>query len=190
MPPYLSAQECAALLVAAERQGSVLLAFRDKAALATLIFSGVRRGELLNLRVRSVDLGDEKLVVEKGKGNKTRVLPLVPRLHQALADWLELRPACEHDFLFTTQWGARMSKRGLTSALRGARITKPAITLHSLRHSFACLLLQNGCDLFSLSKMLGHTRLDTTAVYLQATVEHLRSALACHPLSGDNPLTS
>jgi integrase/recombinase XerD len=51
------------------------------------------------------------------------------------------------------------------SGLGGKRIT-----LHTLRHTFACLMLQNGCDLFSLSQLLGHTRLDTTAIYLHATV--------------------
>lgn len=185
-PVYLSADELARLLEAAERQSSIFLSFRDKAVLATLVFTGMRRGELLNLRVTSVDFEGQKLVVEKGKGNKTRVLPLALPLQEALRDWLDLRPQCDHAFLFTTQWGARMSKYGLTSALRRALkragITKPGITLHKLRHSFACLVLQNGCDLYSLSEMLGHTRLDTTAVYLHATVEHLRSALACHPL--------
>jgi len=194
LPTYLTAQECTALLEAAERQRSVSLGFRDKAALATLIFTGVRRGELLNLRVASVDFQGERLVIEKGKGKKPRVLPLAQPLREALQDWLELRPRCNHDFLFTAQWGAKMGKYGLASALRralkGAGITKPGITLHKLRHSFASLMLQNGCDLYSLSKMLGHTRLDTTAIYLHTTVEHLRSALACHPLIPDKSVQS
>ena len=194
LPVYLSAEECAALLQGAERQRSVFLAFRDKAVLATLVFAGVRRGELLKLTVGSVDVQGRKLLVQKGKGNKARVVPLAEPLAEALQDWLELRPACHHDALFTTQGRAPMGIRGLTSALRRALeqagIRKPGITLHSLRHSFACLLLQNGCDLYSLSKMLGHTRLDTTAVYLQTTVEHLRSALACHPLVGATELPS
>jgi site-specific recombinase XerD len=181
LPNYLSAQECAALLDAAERQRSIFLAFRDKAALATLIFTGLRRGEILGLRVAALDFADNKVVVRRGKGKKSRVVPMVAQLRQPLEDWLEVRPACGHDFVFTTQSGVRMGKRGLMTALGRALATagidKPGITLHKLRHSFACMLLQNGCDLFSLSTMLGHTRLDTTAIYLEATVEHLRSAI-------------
>lgn len=56
--------------------------------------------------------------------------------------------------------------------------------MHKLRHSFACLLLANGADLHCLQAMLGHTRLDTTGVYLHATAENLREAMGKHPLRG------
>lgn len=187
LPAYLSAEDCAALLDAAERQRSIFLAFRDKAALATLVFTGIRRSEILALRTPSLDFADGKIVVKRAKGKKTRVIPMIAQLRDALEDWLEMRPKCDHDFVFTTQSGVRVGKRGLMSALyralKAAGIGKLGITLHKLRHSFACMLLQNGCDLFSLSTMLGHTRLDTTAIYLEATVEHLRSAIGRHPLA-------
>ena len=63
-----------------------------------------------------------------------------------------------------------------------AEIDKPEITPHKLRRSFACLMLRNGADLSSIQRMLGHTRLDTTGIYLQATAEDLREAMARHPL--------
>ena len=69
------------------------------------------------------------------------------------------------------------------SALRAASIDA-AVTPHKLRHSFACMMLRNGADLNCLQRMLGHTRLDTTGVYLQATAEDLREAMASHPLGG------
>jgi len=109
LPNYLSAQECAALLDAAERQRSIFLAFRDKAALAALVFTGLRRGEILSLRLPSLDLADNKVVVRRGKGRKTRVIPMVAQLRDTLGDWLEVRPNCDHDFAFTTQSGARMA---------------------------------------------------------------------------------
>ena len=88
--------------------------------------------------------------------------------------------------MFTTQSGARIGKRGvgtaLGRALEAAGIDKPDVTLHKLRHTFACLLLRNGADLNCLQRMLGHTRLDTTGVYLQATAEDLREAMDRHPL--------
>jgi integrase len=79
---YLSADERTALLRAAERQSSALLAFRDRAILSLLVFTGLRRSELLALRLSSVDLGEGTLRVESGKGRKSRLLPLA---HQLLA---------------------------------------------------------------------------------------------------------
>jgi len=187
VPPHLTAEEAEALLSAAQRQRCLFNAFRDAAVLSVLLYTGVRRGELLNLRLCDVDLRGEALQVVAGKGGKSRVLPLLPAPCEALSDWLELRPAdCGHNRVFTCKWGAPLSKRGLASclsrALQAAGIRRPGITLHSLRHTFACLLLKGGCDLYSLQRMLGHSRLDTTAGYLHATVEDLREAVSAHPL--------
>ena len=185
-PCHLTLDEVERLLAAAQRQKSVFDAFRDTAALMVLVCTSIRRGELLSLTVNDLDLDGGTLQVTSGKGGKPRVVPLLPAACTALADWLELRPGCEHDRVFTSKWGAPMSKNGLASllarALRGSGITKPGVTVHSLRHTFACLLLRGGCDLYSLQRMLGHSRLDTTAVYLHATVEDLRAAAAKHPL--------
>jgi site-specific recombinase XerD len=187
VPPHLSAEEAEALLSAAQRQSCIFNAFRDVAVLSVLLYTGMRRGELLNLRLCDVDLTGRTLRVVAGKGRKSRVLPLVPEACGALSDWLELRPThCRHDRVFTCKWGAPLSKRGLASCLRraldAAGVGRPGITLHSLRHTFACLLLKGGCDLYSLQRMLGHSRLDTTAGYLHATVEDLRQAVSAHPL--------
>jgi site-specific recombinase XerD len=188
VPPHLTAEEAEALLAAAGRQICVFNAFRDTAVLSLFLYTGIRRSEALNLRLSDLDLAGGTLQVVAGKGRKSRVLPLLPEVCTALSDWLELRPEnCGHDRVFTCKWGAPLSKRGLASclnrALSKAGIARPGITLHSLRHTFACLLLKGGCDLYSLQRMLGHTRLDTTATYLHATVEDLRQAVGMHPLS-------
>ena len=187
LPVYLSAQECVALLEATERQSSALLAFRDKAILSVLVFTGIRRAELLELRLTSVDMGQATLRIERGKGGKTRLVPLSHQAVTALKDWLELRPECDHDYLFTSQACGRLGRRALTGALRralaSAGLERKGITPHKLRHTFACLMLQSGCDLFSLSKLLGHTHLDTTTIYLHASVEDLRPPMARHPLN-------
>jgi len=187
VPAHLTAEEAEALLAAAGRQRCVFNAFRDTAVLSVLLYTGVRRSEALNLRLSDLDLAGGTLQVVAGKGGKSRVLPLLPAPCEALSDWLELRPTdCGHDRVFTCKWGAPLSKRGLASclsrALQAAGIRRPGITLHSLRHTFACLLLKGGCDLYSLQRMLGHSRLDTTAGYLHATVEDLREAVSAHPL--------
>ncbi len=187
LPNYLSQRECAALLAATGQQRSAAQAFRDRAVLSVLVFTGLRRAELLDLRVSSVDLDRATLRVEEGKGGKSRVIPLNDQAIEAIEDWLELRPEVDHDYLFTSRTSVPLGVKGLMGALK--RAVKRAglqgkdITLHTLRHTFACLMLQGGCDLFSLSQLLGHTRLDTTAIYLHATVDGLRGAVDKHPLN-------
>lgn len=186
LPTWLTVEECERLLAAAERQPSITHAYRDRAVLGLLLFCGLRKAELLALGVASVDLSEGTVRVERGKGGKGRVLPMPLRLVSALGDWLDLRPLCRHERLFTSSGDAPLGGKGLASILRRslhrAGITKRC-TLHHLRHSFACLLLQGGCDLYSLSQMLGHARLDATA-YLHASARNLHRAAAKHPLAG------
>jgi site-specific recombinase XerD len=187
LPVYLSEDECRRLIAGAAQQASVFLACRDAALLSFLLFTGARRSEVLNLAWADVDLEQRTVRFVAAKGDKTRVLPLAEDAAEALAAWREVRPACDHQCVFTTQWGARLGRRGLMSALRRAMATggvdRPGTTPHKLRHSFARLLLKNGADLNCLQRMLGHTRLDTTGVYLAATAEDLREAMGRHPLS-------
>ena len=185
LPTWLTAEECNRLLAAAEAQPSLAHAFRDRAVLGLLVFCGLRKSELLALQVSSVDLSEGAVRIECGKGRKSRLLPLAPRLVNELADWLELRRLCGYDRLFTSVGDAPLGGKGLASilrrALQRAGIAKRC-TLHTLRHSFACLMLQGGCDLYSLSQMLGHARLDTTATYLHTSARDLHRAMAKHPL--------
>jgi len=195
LPVYLSEDECRRLLEGASRQKSPFLACRDRAVLTLMLFTGARRSEVLNLDWNSVDLDQQTVRFVGAKGDKTRVVPLADDVVERLREWREIRPDCEHNYVFATQWKARLGKRGLQSLLKRALalggIDRPNVTLHKLRHSFACLLLTSGADLHSLQTMLGHTRLDTTGIYLHATGEALREALAHHPLSvADNPQQS
>ena len=187
LPVYLSEHECRHLIAGAEQQASGFLACRDKALLMFMLFTGVRRSEVLDLTWHHVDLEQKTVRLVAAKGDKTRVVPLADAAAEVLSRWREVRPRCKHDHVFTTQWGARLGRRGLRSALdralKAADIDRPDTTPHHLRHSFACLMLRNGADLSCLQRMLGHTRLDTTGVYLDATAEDLREALGRHPLS-------
>ena len=186
LPVHLSEEECRLVLEAAQVQRSAFLSCRDHALLTFLLFTGARRSEVLNLTWSDADLAQRTVRFVAAKGDRTRVLPLAEQAVQALERWRALRPDSPHDNVFTTQGGARLGRRGLRSALHRAvttaGISKPGISPHKLRHSFACLLLRNGVDLSCLQKMLGHTRLDTTGVYPAATAEDRRNAMALHPL--------
>ncbi len=188
LPIYLGPEDLKRLLDATLHQRVAYCAFRDFAVMSTLIFAGLRRGEIINLKVTDIDLTEDTLRVVAGKGNKTRVIPIVPELHAAIADWMEIRLGRREETLFLTiQRGPidfnclhKLWKR----ALRKSGIDRPGVSLHTMRHSFATLLLQSGeVDLVSIMNLLGHTRLDTTAVYLHIASPQMRSAVHAHPLS-------
>jgi integrase/recombinase XerC len=191
LPVCLSAEESEALLQAAGQQPSVLKAFRDTAVLTVLVFTGLRRAELLGLRLRDVDLREGTLRVEHGKGDKTRMVPLNARPLCALRDWLELRPECAHDFVFTSNDRRRLAPKGLAGLLRRAlsrtSVNRPGTTAHSLRHTCATLLLRGGCDLHSVQRVLGHRDPATTSLYLSLTLADLRRSVARHPLADEAP---
>lgn len=189
LPTFLSAEELASLLRASLRQRVAYNAFRDHAILLVLVFTGIRRGELLNLKVSDVDLATGTLRVVNGKGRKTRVVPLVAEATEAVGDWLTFRRTKGHDYLFTTVRGNRIYASRLQviwkAVLERSGVSRPGVTLHTLRHSMATLLLQSGqADLVAIQHLLGHTRLDTTGIYLHVVPGQLRSAVEAHPLCG------
>lgn len=188
LPKHLPAEDLEALLEASQRSPSVMCAFRNYAMMSLLVFTGMRRGELINLKLSDVSLREATVRI-RGKGNKERVIPLVDRAVDAVRDWLEFRPAdCGHDFLFTTTGGNRVHasrmQRIWRSILERTDIDPNGVSLHTLRHSMATLLLQSGeASLPEIQRILGHARLDTTAIYLHVTDGELRSAVRAHPLA-------
>jgi len=154
LPIYLSPEECQRLLDATDENHFFLLAFRDKAALGTLIYTGIRRSELLNLKFRDLDFDSNILTVRNGKGGKGRAIPMCDRLIELLNDWLELRPECDHEAAFTTRTGEPFGRHGLYGAFKRAKkeagIEREGVTLHTLRHSFATNLLKSGANLVAL----------------------------------------
>lgn len=187
IPEYLIPEECQALLAATRHQHYSLLAVRDYAVLATLIYCGLRRQELLNLRLGDISVPDATLRVVRGKGGRSRIVPLVPQVLEALEAWLQVRPQDAHDQLFTARDGRALRAHGLQDlfrrAARKAGLDRPGVSLHTLRHSFATMLLHSQVDLFSLQKLLGHASIESTAVYLHVDLTRLRAAVASHPLA-------
>jgi len=160
---------------------------RTIAIIATFIFTGVRLNELRNLKMYDVDLRNRSLSVNGGKGDKDRIIPLNLRLIEVLEDYLKDRERLNKSCLYfftsmrsDTKMGDLVIKR-IVEKLR----VKSGIYFypHMLRHTFATLMLEGGCDLFSLSKMMGHSDIKTTTIYLSATVSHLQGQIMKHPLN-------
>jgi site-specific recombinase XerD len=160
--------------------------YRNRALLGVMIYAGLRAAETLNLLMTDVDMTSSVIHVRCGKGAKDRLVPIGSTLRLYLLEYLRDRERAgkRSAFLFTPvreDQGLAMS--GLKRMI--ARTRKKSgvdFSAHRLRHTFATLMLEGGCDLFSLQKMMGHSDIQTTTIYLSATAGHLRQQIAKHPL--------
>ncbi|MCC6889803.1 MAG: tyrosine recombinase XerC [Hyphomicrobiales bacterium] len=165
-------------LRAGEERDAWVLA-RDAAVLALLYGSGLRISEALGLRRREVPApGRGDSVTVTGKGNKQRMVPVLPQVLGLIADYVALcpYPLPGEAPLFVGARGGPLSPRIVQLAmarLRGALGLPQTATPHALRHSFATHLLARGGDLRAIQELLGHASLSTTQVYTAIDAEHL-----------------
>lgn len=154
---------------------------RDKAALELMYATGMRVSELVNLKLTDIhiDMGFVKCL---GKGQKERIIPVGSKAKEAIQKYLEkARPKFlkrgESAALFLTRLGKPMSRQTFWMVIKhhvkDARIKK-RVTPHTLRHSFATHLLQNGADLRIVQELLGHVNISTTQIYTHINKERLK----------------
>ena len=162
--------------------------FRDKAMLEVMYATGIRVTELIDLDVDDVNL--ELGIIKCSGARKSRSIPLYPGALKALTVYLnEVRSTMvanpDEQALFVNVGGVRMSRQGFWKILKHyqstARIEKE-ITPHTLRHSFAVHLLENGADLGSLQELMGHSDISSTQMYTHMVNQKLKSVYEkCHP---------
>ncbi len=189
LPKPLSAKAARAVADPASRAGEErepwVLA-RDAAVIALLYGSGLRISEALGILRRDAPLEGGQVTVV-GKGNKTRMVPVLPQVGKLIAEYVAL---CPYDLdpdkpLFRGEKGGPLSPRIVQLAmagLRGALGLPDTATPHALRHSFATHLLARGGDLRSIQELLGHASLATTQIYTAVDTASLIEAYrAAHP---------
>lgn len=188
LPIYLSIDEMEALISAIDRskpQGE-----RDYAIVETLYACGLRVSELINLKIRDIYQSDG-LIRVIGKGNKERIVPIYPKALNAIYRYTkEIRSHVEvqkgfEDFVFLNQRGKSLSRvyvfKRIASLASKAGIKK-RIGPHTLRHTFATHLIQNGADIIVIQSLLGHESITTTEIYTHLEQSHLReTVLKFHP---------
>jgi integrase/recombinase XerC len=151
-----------------EDAGEEWIGARDRAVLLLLYGSGLRIGEALSLTGADMPLGETLTVT--GKGNKQRVVPILPIVRDAVADYVSKCPwpVIRDEALFRGAKGGPLSQGLVQKAVARARVAlglPPSATPHALRHSFATHLLGAGADLRSLQELLGHASLGSTQIY-------------------------
>lgn len=161
-----------------QRLFAVVTNLKQKALFMVAYDAGLRLSELINLRLEDIDSGRMVLRIRQGKGKKDRYARLTPGLLELLREyWREFRP---ENLLFP---GATANKRYdlatpghlLKKVCRKAGIQK-RVSMHTLRHSFATHLLEAGVNLRVIQQMLGHDKIQTTALYTHISLEELRAA--------------
>ncbi len=160
LPNVLSKQEVKQILQA-------LSNIKHKAMLGLIYSCGLRRSELLNLKLNNIDSKRNLLIIKQAKGRKDRIVPLSEKTLDLLRSYYEAYKPKE--WLFEGQdKNGRYDESSLASVLKQAlekcKINKP-VTLHWLRHSYATHLLENGTDLRYIQEILGHSRSSTTEIY-------------------------
>lgn len=186
LPQILSGREIELLLaqpVCVDPKG-----FRDKAMLEVMYATGIRVTELIDLNVEDVNL--ELGVIKCSGAKKSRAIPLYPAALKALTVYLnDVRAGMvdnsNEKALFVNISGVRMSRQGFWKILKHYQSTahiEKDITPHTLRHSFAVHLLENGADLGSLQELMGHSDISSTQMYTHMVDQHLKSVYEkCHP---------
>jgi integrase/recombinase XerC len=161
---------------------------RDSAVMTLLYGSGLRISEALSLTRGDVpEPGKGDTLIVKGKGNKTRMVPVLPQVLTLIADYAAQCPyhLPEDGALFVGAKGGPLSPRIIQltmERLRGALGLPDTATPHALRHSFATHLLSRGGDLRAIQELLGHASLSTTQIYTAVDTERLLDAYkAAHP---------
>jgi len=190
LPRYLELEDISKLL--ATPDDGTLLGSRDRAMFEVLFSTGLRVSELVDLNFGDIDFTAQTIRV-RGKGKKQRTTPIGNTAIVALQRYLDLRrtdprsPSFDKDALFVNKHGQRLSTRSVRRKLDKYLAEcglDPSISPHTLRHSFATHMLNNGADLRSVQELLGHQSLSTTQVYTHLSTPRLKAVYdEAHPRS-------
>ena len=171
--------------------GTGFTGMRDRAILELLYGTGMRRSELVSMKVSNIDFGSYRVKV-LGKGNKERLIPFGRNLGEILRGYIEMRaqtfPGVTINDLFLTKKGDKLADSAVYAIVKkqlGFVTSQEKRSPHVLRHSFATHLSENGADLNAIKELLGHANLAATQIYTHNSVEKLKKVYEqAHPKSG------
>ncbi|MDZ7587533.1 MAG: site-specific tyrosine recombinase/integron integrase [Patescibacteria group bacterium] len=169
LPVVLSRKEIESII-------TIIKNVKHKLMFALSYGAGLRVSETVNLKIKDIDLNELTIHIKQAKGNKDRITIIPQRLTNTITNFMAGKNS--NDYLFSSERGGKLTTRTaqktFTKALKKACIKKPA-TFHSLRHSFATHLLENGVDIRYVQELLGHQNIRTTQVYTHVTNPSLKN---------------
>lgn len=160
---------------------------RNRAIIEVLFSCGLRVSELTNLRLSNI-YWEEQYVRVLGKGRKERLVPISPRALEELERWFADREAMkikpgEEDYVFLNRRGAHLTRTMVLIMIKDCAVKagiQKTVSPHTLRHSFATVLLEGGADLRAIQMMLGHESIGTTEIYMHLDTTTLRQEILEH----------
>lgn len=178
LPEYFKYNEYVELLNSIDVSNN--LGIRNRCILEVLLCTGSRCNELVNIKLDDIDLKSREIKV-LGKGNKERIVYLGSYAVDSIEKYLSIRKEIlgkkDNNYLFINHLGNKLTTRGVRDIIDKILLKSSVnlkITPHTFRHSFATMLLNEGCDLKSVQELLGHVSLSTTSIYTHVSNEELK----------------
>lgn len=184
LPSYLTKEEIDKLF---DIRLTKPIDYRNKAMLEVLYATGTRISELINLELNQIDF-EECVIRVTGKGSKDRIVPLgnsaIKALQEYIYNYRVFLVKAENNYVFLNKNGERISRQGFFKILKSLADSagiKKEVSPHTLRHSFATELLNNGADLRVIQELLGHENLETTEIYSHLQNKKIKDDYNNHP---------
>ena len=178
LPNYFKYNEYVELINSIDT--STILGIRNKCIFEVLLCTGCRVNELVNITLNNIDINSREIKV-LGKGNKERIVYLGSYAIDSIKEYLRVRNELLNNktsnYLFLNHLGNKLTTRGIREIIDKIILkssTNLKLTPHTFRHSFATMLLNEGCDLKSVQELLGHVSLSTTSIYTHISKEELK----------------
>lgn len=189
LPKYLGVCELEVLFNVPDV--NTALGQRDRLILELLYATGIRVGELVNIKIDEIDFYRKEIRI-LGKGNKERITEFGDYCLDAMNNFIDdgrnkilIKHHVQNDYLIINEHGKKITTRGVEMIVNNIvkkAALKKHVSPHMLRHSFATHLLNEGCDILTVQELLGHESLESTAIYTHVSNERLRQVyLKCHP---------
>lgn len=179
LPNFINYAEYMNLISTIEKEDNAYLRLRNLLLLEILFDTGLRVSEAVNIKIKDIDFKNHSIRV-LGKGSKERIVYFGDYASNYLEEYLSLREgikSSDDEYLFWNKNYQKLTRRGaeyLINNIAKKALLKQKITPHTLRHTFATEMLNNGCDIRSVQELLGHKSLSTTGIYTHVTNEVVR----------------